>query len=645
MDLPNQIANALGRGKKTPGGWLCQCPCHEDKESSLSVKLTQAGKIAVNCFAGCTWQTIYAELRSRNLLPAEEKRPKPQGQWSEIQKIYSYTDEFGKELFQKVRTATKKGIHRHLGPDGKWIWNIQGVRNVLYNLPKVIESPLVYICEGEKDADTLNAAGLVATTNNCGAVAWQESFTPFLKDKKIVICQDNDDAGKKRTRKLVIELSGVVKELRIFEPPNVPDHGDVTDWAKAGNDPLDIFRLSRAVTPEDGKGQKATRDQYFELFNRILGNPRKCIFSEKLMSHDADSGLWNPAVNLLELIKSEAAVVNEGGKLKFSLSLVQPHFFAFEATKRPEFLVQIPEWDGDSRILAMAALVTLKKEAGVDEYHFSELLKEWCGTMFRRLYDPMIQNKILVLQGGQGVGKDTWISMLLDGLGQFSVPLSVVKDDKDTFLNLHRGLVMKISEFDKTAKTETSILKDIITTPNTNIRAPYDRDAKLRHSRCSFVSSANIENILRDHTGNRRFLVFEVESIDYAYRDWPEDQKREWQMQCLAEAKWLADNRYQASAEATASIKDYIQQKTPDDPAEDTVREYEAACTKVLGFDLGLKSELTETEITEIVAHIKQRTGGYSRAIRQQLRRRVGVYNRTGDKAFWTYKVPSKMLN
>lgn len=32
-----EIATALGRARKTAGGYLCSCPCHDDQHASLSI--------------------------------------------------------------------------------------------------------------------------------------------------------------------------------------------------------------------------------------------------------------------------------------------------------------------------------------------------------------------------------------------------------------------------------------------------------------------------------------------------------------------------------------------------------------------------------------------------------------------------------
>lgn len=43
---------------KDPGRYMCTCPMHEDDQASLSVLITDEGKILVNCFAGCDWREV-----------------------------------------------------------------------------------------------------------------------------------------------------------------------------------------------------------------------------------------------------------------------------------------------------------------------------------------------------------------------------------------------------------------------------------------------------------------------------------------------------------------------------------------------------------------------------------------------------------
>ena len=51
--------------------WLACCPAHDDKHPSLSVKLTDDGKILINCWAGCHITNVLAALgiEMANLFP------------------------------------------------------------------------------------------------------------------------------------------------------------------------------------------------------------------------------------------------------------------------------------------------------------------------------------------------------------------------------------------------------------------------------------------------------------------------------------------------------------------------------------------------------------------------------------------------
>lgn len=404
-----------------------------------------------------------------------------------------------------------------------------------------------------------------------------------------------------------------------------------------------LLKLKTEGESEEGskKPKAATREQYFQLFEQVFKKPRRCIFNEKLMNFEKSQNLWNPCINSLDLVKSEALLHNETNKkYKYALSNIQPHFFAFEAAKPLEFLVDIPQWDGQERIARMADLITLKESAGVTKERFADLLKEWCAKTFQRLEDPMIQNKIFVLKGGQGVGKDTWTSMLVDGLGQFAIPLSVIKEDKDTYLNLHRGLVMKISEFDKTAKTEVSTLKDIITTPSTNLRAPYDRDSKVRHARCSFISSANAENLLRDSTGNRRFWIFEVESIEYGYQGWDRARIYKWQIDILAEMRYLALNNFEAPIEAHKAIKDYIEQETPEDIADFLVNQFLRLYYKDPA-NIARQFWADDDVIMQIAEVLARNNGMKPKGVIRILCRELGEFVRLGAKRKFRLTIPA----
>jgi len=137
-------------------------------------------------------------------------------------------------LYQAVRYDNKDFSQRR--PDGKdgWKWNLDGVRRVLYRLPELLRAnpdDWVFIVEGEKDVDRLFDEGLIATTCPMGAGKWDDNFSEFLNDRKLIaIIPDNDEAGKKHAKQIEESLINVGVKPKIIELPNLPEKADVTDW-------------------------------------------------------------------------------------------------------------------------------------------------------------------------------------------------------------------------------------------------------------------------------------------------------------------------------------------------------------------------------------------------------------------------------
>src|SRR5262245_53411315 len=225
----NQIIAAT-KAKQNPGGngWKGHCPAHKDKSPSLSIAQGTDGRILLNCHAKCDIDSICSALgiTQADLFPPKKSSSnKPS---YSIDKIYDYKDESGALLFQAVRkrltdpvkfpNAPRKEF-RQRKPDGKggWIWNLQGVRRVLYRLPELLASlsgATVWIPEGEKDVDRLRSLGLTATCNPMGAGKWLDEFSDVLAGYDCVAIEDNDQPGRDHAQEVCQSLWGKAKTLR-----------------------------------------------------------------------------------------------------------------------------------------------------------------------------------------------------------------------------------------------------------------------------------------------------------------------------------------------------------------------------------------------------------------------------------------------
>ena len=257
------IDDFLGRFEGVKGGnnqWQARCPCRNDDENPSLAIAYKDERILVNCFRGanaCNVQEICAEVgvSLNDLFPDKPKEQK-------LSKVaeYDYYDEAGELLFQKVRYIDQDGrkTFRQRRPvdGGQWEYSLGDTPKVLYNLPAVraaiASNTPIYVVEGEKDADTLIARGLVATTMPGGAGKWLDIHTMALAGGTVDIVADNDEVGHEHAADVFRKLTEVGCNVALWRSPSKKD---VFDHLAAGLKldeliPLDPDGLTQLVTEE-----------------------------------------------------------------------------------------------------------------------------------------------------------------------------------------------------------------------------------------------------------------------------------------------------------------------------------------------------------------------------------------------------------
>ncbi len=225
------------RPRPSGSGYEARCPAHEDHKASLGVA-EKDGKAVLLCRAGCETSDVLAALglTMRDLFPEEPKAPAKKGR-GEVVARYPYRDEAGALLFEVVRMKPKDFRQRRPDPAkaGAFLWNLDGVRRVLFRLPEVLsaakDGARVYVVEGEKDAESLARLGLCGTCNPGGAGKWLPGHSEALRGAHVVILPDADEPGRKHGEAVAVALHGVAASVRVAR---VPRGKDVSDWIEAG---------------------------------------------------------------------------------------------------------------------------------------------------------------------------------------------------------------------------------------------------------------------------------------------------------------------------------------------------------------------------------------------------------------------------
>ena len=122
----------------------------------------------------------------------------------------------------------------------------------------------------------------------------------------------------------------------------------------------------------------------------------------------------------------------------------------------------------------------------------------------------------LVLTGQQGKFKTTFLDLLCPPkLHGYSYTGKIYPQEKDTLTYIGQNLIVNIDDQLKALnKRDENELKNLITCPMVKYRMPYDKYVEEHPHLASFVASVNGNDFLTDPTGSRRFLPFEVLSID-----------------------------------------------------------------------------------------------------------------------------------
>ncbi len=182
---------------------------------------------------------------------------------------YVYQDELGRELYRVWRFVDRKGnkitppdhpCASHGNPDAECepgcvegrVWGAKDVRRVLYRLPDVIQSSLVFCVEGEKDVNNLSRAiaqyitkkdgfrvanlmldRVGVTTNMGGSSSWKPEYGygKYFTGKIVIKLSDNDAAGVLHTEAVCRDVSNFAHSLYTLDLP-VGAGEDISDYLK-----------------------------------------------------------------------------------------------------------------------------------------------------------------------------------------------------------------------------------------------------------------------------------------------------------------------------------------------------------------------------------------------------------------------------
>lgn len=536
------------------------------------------------------------------LIPPPKNEPYPNFQ-TKPSGLWTYVLDDGSIAFHVARL--NKGFdnkyfipYSYSSRDG-WVKKAWVDKRPLYNLPKVLASNKIWLCEGEKAADAcqkLLPKDEAATTWSGGANAWKKTDFYPLKNKEIILWPDNDEPGIKVMNTIAQKLVENNK-VKIIDVSGFEYKDDAADFSGTLYQ-LKINPVKKTIELDfrDEKGRpSAEYDDFKEFFNLKFPNTKKDFLTNTVFNHadiDSHSG-WEPINNFKSSIESFA---HESG---LSPTYAFRHLQRWTSELEPQMLIKPVKWDGRDHIKDALDRIEV---SNIDHDLFVDLMKEWFGLIIKRAEDPKNQNRFVIFRGGQGIGKDFCIKAMLSGFNSYMNEIDFDLSKTELLRNIKGLLVGIIPEFDETNGSAISKIKSITTAESAQIRKLYQDQGSAQKIRCSFISASNFSYILRDYTGNRRFMIFDLKSIKHTFHEVNGAQ-------ILAQSIKLKEQGFRASKQSNLAMKKIIDAETPENPEDLMVEEIRnlIQSRQAIGDKWGNRIKIRWPEIAEEIGKISRR--------------------------------------
>ncbi len=180
-----------------------------------------------------------------------------------------------------------------------------------------------------------------------------------------------------------------------------------------------------------------------------------------------------------------------------------------------DYVLGLPAWDGKERVGTFFEMY-----AGADGKPWQEeAAKVWfTGSVMRALQPGCKFDHMLILQGYQGIGKSSLLAALYDGPrgGYSDAVIDFGQAPQSWVPTICSAWCHEAGEMVGMSTADSNKIKNIITIRHHNVTLKYDRNASRLAVGYVMTASTNEENILRDATGSRRYIVIKTHAVDVA---------------------------------------------------------------------------------------------------------------------------------
>lgn len=449
--------------------------------------------------------------------------------------------------------------------DGSILWLLKGPPHGVLTNPlgweRIADNKPIIIVEGEQKRERLQASlgdWAIVLTWRGGANNGKNTDWSDLAGRMILIWPDNDDSGKQAMYDVAaaakkagavgfktIDLSLLAAELGVKELAKGFDADDLLrDWTgdrlRAFLDrdgvivPIDESKIEKAASKPtrspkgastNGTGSNVSLQVELEtMINDLLAAKKLTVDA---IGRWRENGTTPIRMSTLALAKDLTREIRLQGVESFKCSRVfetlESQVREWKAKREAEILAQILRLPADPKGVDELRRWIIAVTGSCDDIILAAVM-HWVWLVKRSLagLDRRNDMMLVVFSAVQGIGKTEAVKRLCSPLSELSFDASADHLTDDRFRAILSDCAIGVwDEMGGATKAETDKLKHTLSVADTNYRQLGTHEQVAIYRRANFIATSNkpVSDLIRDTTGNRRFVEVNAKSSRF---DWEE---------------------------------------------------------------------------------------------------------------------------